>query len=136
LQRKKSENENTHCSPNCKKRKLNESEVFSSPARKTPEKKKKNATTELIHSWKKTKKEGGFLPFFFLGIALETYLSIRSSPPPPPALSSPVKKEDDDDEEGAGGRKPKAGRKRWCFVNLALGGNPGVMRNRPDLLRC
>jgi hypothetical protein len=53
-----SENENTHFSPTCKKRKLNASEISSSPARKTPEKKKKNATIELTHSWKKTKKEG------------------------------------------------------------------------------
>jgi hypothetical protein len=88
LQRKNSENENTNFSPTCKKRKLNASEVFSSPARKTPEKKKKTATIELIHSWKKTKKEDGFLLLFFLGITLETYLNIRSSPLPPPTLSN------------------------------------------------
>ncbi len=29
--------------------------------------------------------------------------------------------------------KSEEGRKRWCFVNLALGGNPGVMRDRRDL---
>jgi hypothetical protein len=62
---KKSENENTHCIPTCKKRKLNASEVFSFPARKTPDKKKKTATIELIHSWKKTKKEGGVLLLSF-----------------------------------------------------------------------
>jgi hypothetical protein len=91
------------------------------------------------------KRRVGSCIFSFFGIALETYLSIKSSPPPPPALSSPVKKEEEGwrGPGGVGGvenrrqvEKSEEGRKRWWFVNLAMGGNPGVMRDRRDLLRC
>jgi hypothetical protein len=54
-----------------------------------------------------------------------------------------MKKEEEEGEgRGAVGRKPKAGRKirgrskTMVFVNLAMGGNPGVTRDRRELLRC